>query len=244
MLHKFIIKIRNFLNNRKADLAIQVLTIISLISFSLETLPGISVKASEILYVIEIVTISIFTIEYFLRIISSKKPFKFIISWWGIVDILAILPYYLSTYVGIGVDLRAIRVLRLFRLVRILKIFRNNNALKRIIRSLVLAREEFFLFLGLSAIILYISSVGIYYFENPIQPEKFQSIPHSLWWSVVTLTTVGYGDVYPITVGGKIFTGIIVFVGLGFIAMPASIMTAALSQARNEENTLGNRGDV
>lgn len=225
------IKIRHSLNNGNIAIIIQLLIIVSLISFSLETLPNLSKTNIELLSSIELLTISIFSVEYFLRIATSEKPIKFIFSGWGIVDALAILPYYLA----VGVDLRAVRILRLFRLIRILKMFRKSSALKRLARSLVLARDELILFMGLSTVILYISSAGIYYFEHPVQPENFQSIPHSLWWSVVTLTTVGYGDVYPITIGGKVFTGIIAFVGIAFIAMPASIMTAALSQARREE---------
>ncbi|MEZ5690427.1 MAG: ion transporter [Rickettsiales bacterium] len=228
-------KIRKELDNGRIAVCVQILIVVSLISFSLDTLPDISETGSKVLFLIKIITIGLFTVEYFLRIIISEKPFKFITSWWGIIDLLAIFPYYLGAYMGVAMDLRYVRILRLFRLVYILKMFRRSSALKRIARALALARDELIFFIGASLIILYVSSVGIYYFENPVQPDNFKSIPHSLWWSVITLTTVGYGDVYPITMGGKIFTGFIVFIGLGFVAMPASIMTAALSQARREE---------
>lgn len=225
-------KIKDALDgNSYTALLLQLLIIISLITFSLETLPTLSEQSKSILTRIELITIIIFSIEYILRIITYDKPLKFIFSWWGAVDAAVLLPYYLA----IGIDLRAVRIFRLFRLVRILKIFRSNDALKRITRALVLAKNELILFGGLALVILYLAAVGIYYFENQAQPANFQSIPHSLWWAVATLTTVGYGDIYPITVGGKFFTGIVVMVGLGFVAMPASILTAALSQARREE---------
>ena len=230
------VNIKRYLNhhlmtNKKIDFVIQLLIICSLVSYSMETLPDLTERTVRILQYIEIFIISFFTIEYILRIITSPKPLKFVTSFWGIVDALAIIPYYLAT----GLDIRYVRILRLLRLVRILKIFRNNNTLKRLKRSCVLAKEELLLFLGIALIILYVSSVGIYYCEHEAQPEAFKSIPHSMWWAIATLTTVGYGDVYPITIAGKIFTGIVVLMGLGFIAMPASILTSALSQARREE---------
>ena len=84
-------------------------------------------------------------------------------------------------------------------------------------------------------LLIYFSAVGIYYFENDAQPEKFASVFHSMWWSVVTLTTVGYGDVYPVTVGGRLFTFIVLLVGLGFVSVPAGLLAAALSKAREME---------
>ncbi len=88
----------------------------------------------------------------------------------------------------------------------------------------------------MALILLYLSAVGIYYFENTVQPEQFKSIPHSLWWAVVTLTTVGYGDIYPVTAGGRIFTFFVLMLGLGVVAVPTGLVSSALSQARSEEN--------
>ena len=85
--------------------------------------------------------------------------------------------------------------------------------------------------------LLFLSSVGIYYFENPAQPEVFQSIFHSMWWAVATLTTVGYGDIYPITVGGKMFTAIMLFIGLGIVAVPTGLISSALTKTRKAENS-------
>ena len=96
-------------------------------------------------------------------------------------------------------------------------------------------KEEIVLFLALTAVILYVAAVGIYYFENEAQPEAFKSVFHSLWWAIATLTTVGYGDVYPITVGGRIFTVFVVLIGLGIVAVPAGLVASALSKAREVE---------
>ena len=117
----------------------------------------------------------------------------------------------------------------------IFKFVRYNKAILRLGRAFQIAKEEFVLFGIVTIMLLYLSAVGIYYFENNAQPEVFKSIFHSLWWAVATLTTVGYGDVYPITIGGKIFTFIILMIGLGIVAVPAGLFASALSKARLEE---------
>lgn len=147
------------------------------------------------------------------------------------MDLLAILPFYLTT----GVDLRAVKVLRALRIISLLKLTRYNAAMSRFARTFALAKEEFTLFVIATLMILFLAAVGIYYFERDVQPEAFASVFHSLWWAVTTLTTVGYGDVYPITVGGRFFTYIVVMVGLGVIAVPASVLASALTRAREEE---------
>ena len=103
---------------------------------------------------------------------------------------------------------------------------------------MIIAREEVVLFLCAAGIVLYLAAVGIYYFENETQPKVFASVFHSLWWAVSTLTTVGYGDVYPVTLGGKIFTFFVLLIGLGIVSVPAGLVASALSKAREmEENT-------
>lgn len=213
------------------DYFIQALILLSLVTFSIETLPNNSVKTQETLDFIELICVTIFTIEYLIRIIISKKKLKFIFSFFGLVDLLAILPFYLS----LGIDLRSIRALRLLRLFRTLKLVRYNKAIKRFSVAYRLMKEELFMFLSLTIILLFFAGVGIYYFENEAQPEQFSSIFSSLWWSVSTLTTVGYGDVYPITIGGKIFTFFILMIGLGIVAVPAGMVSSALTEAREME---------
>ncbi len=212
------------------DLTIQSLIFISLISFTISTLPDLSAQTKQLLWFVELITVSIFTLEYILRLwVADSKP-KFIFSFFGIVDFLAILPFYLS----IGMDMRSLRVVRMLRLVRILKLVRYSDAIQRFHRAFIIVREELILFVSVTIILLYLTAVGIYYFENESQPDIFSSIFHSMWWAVATLTTVGYGDVYPITVGGKIFTTMILFIGLGIVAVPAGLFASALSQARTD----------
>ena len=154
-------------------------------------------------------------------------------SFYGLVDLAAILPFYIAS----GLDLRAVRVFRLLRLVRILKLLKYSKAIDRFHRALVIAKEELILFGFVAAIMLYLSAVGIYYFENSAQPDQFKSVFHSLWWAVTTLTTVGYGDMYPITAGGKLFTFVVLMIGLGIVAVPTGLIASALSQVRDEDAT-------
>jgi len=213
-------------------LSIQCLIILSMISFSLETLPGLSPEARRFLRYFEIFSVLVFTVEYVLRIVTAEKPLKFVFSFFGIIDLAAILPFYLTT----GLDLRAVRGFRLLRLFRIFKLARYSRAVQRYHRAFILSREELMLFGVTSLLVLYLSAVGIYYFENPLQPEVFSSVFSSLWWAVITLTTVGYGDMVPATTGGRFFTFVILVVGIGVIAVPTAIFSSALARARAEED--------
>ncbi|WHI50493.1 ion transporter [Microbulbifer sp. MLAF003] len=217
---------------RKFALFIQLMIVSSLIAFSLGTLPGVNEFQKQALYYFEVMSVVIFTFEYLLRVYCAEKPLKFIFSFFGAVDLIAILPFYLSS----GLDLRAIRSLRLLRIFRIFKLLRYNKAISRFHRAVLIAKEEIILFGFVSIILLYLSSVGIYYFENEAQPDNFKSVFHCLWWSVTTLTTVGYGDMYPITTGGKLFTFFVLMIGLGIVAIPAGLIASALSKAREDES--------
>ncbi|EDL57618.1 ion transporter [Gimesia maris] len=213
------------------DLTIQAIIVLSLICFSIETLPDLSDESRTLLHVIEVISVIIFTVEYLARVSVASDKTAFIFSFFGIIDLLAVLPFYLST----GLDLRSLRSFRLLRLVRILKLARYSAAAKRFHRAFLIAKEELALFLFASMIVLYLAAVGIYHFENPAQPEEFSSVFHSLWWAVSTLTTVGYGDIYPVTAGGKMFTFCILVVGLGIVSIPAGLVASALSKAREME---------
>lgn len=206
---------------------IQALILLSIITFSIETIPNLKPQTKVVLQSIEWFSVIVFTLEYFSRIyVADSKP-KFIFSFFGIIDALAILPFYLS----FGVDLRSLRALRFLRLFRILKLVRYNRAINHFSRAIKTAKEEILLFIFITLILIYFSAVGIYYFENQAQPEHFSSIFDSLWWAIITLTTVGYGDVYPITVGGKVFTFFILMIGLGIIAIPTGIISSALTKS-------------
>lgn len=217
---------------RTFDFFIQSLIIISLVSFSIETLPELGKDTKRILWITELITVIIFSIEYALRIIVADKKIKFVFSFYGLIDIMAILPFYIST----GIDLRSIRIFRLFRLVRAFKLFRYSRAITHFKNAFLSVKEELILFLVATVFLLFLSAVGIYYFENASQPDQFKSVFHSLWWAVATLTTVGYGDVYPVTIGGKIFTFIILMIGLGVVAVPSGLLASALTKTDDSQD--------
>jgi len=216
---------------RAFDFGIQALIIASLIAFSIETLPNLSQKTQAWLHVFEVNSVIVFTVEYLLRFFVAERKFKFVTSFFGLIDLVAILPFYLA----LGVDLRSVRAFRLLRLFRLFKLARYSKAVRLFHRALIIAREEIILFLSVTAILLWVAAVGIYYCENEAQPQKFASVFHSLWWAVCTLTTVGYGDVYPITTGGRAFTFFILLIGLGVVSVPAGLVASALSKARELE---------
>jgi voltage-gated potassium channel len=228
---KAIIEGNDTMAGRAFDLVIQLLIVFSIITFSIETLPGLSSSAIRLLSAIETVIVTIFTLEYLARVYVANRKHEYVLSFYGVVDLIAIAPFYLS----LGLDLRSLRILRMLRLFRIFKLVRYNIAMRRLGRAFYIAKEEFVLFGVITIMLLYLSAVGIYYFENEAQPEQFKSIFHSIWWSIATLTTVGYGDVYPITVGGRVFTFFILMIGLGIVAVPAGLLASALSKARLEE---------
>ena len=216
------------------DFLIQILIVLSLISFAFETLPSLPPPLRKYLRLFEIVTVISFTIEYLLRLFLSRPKFTYIRSFFGMIDLIAILPFYLAS----GIDLRSIRAFRMLRLFRLLKLARYTAAIQRFRRAFLLVKEELILFGTAAFIILYLASVGIYYFEHEAQPETFRSFFDALWWAVATLTTVGYGDVYPITTGGRIFTFLVLIVGLGVVAVPTGLLASALSRSReSDENT-------
>ncbi|WP_435413377.1 ion transporter, partial [Psychroserpens mesophilus] len=230
---KSIVEINDNPTSRYFAFFIQALILVSIVTFSVETIPNLKPQTKSILYAIEVFSVSVFTMEYVLRIyVADSKP-KFIFSFFGIIDLLAILPFYLS----FGIDLRSLRALRFLRLFRILKLVRYNKAMNHFTRAIKSAKEEILLFVFITLILIYFSAVGIYYFENEAQPEHFSSIFDSLWWAIITLTTVGYGDVYPITVGGKVFTFFILMIGLGIVAIPTGIISSALTKSVDTKET-------
>lgn len=225
---RIIIEDNTSVKGKVFDYFIQVLILLSLIAFAFETLPNLSKTTTEILNFINLFCVSVFSIEYVLRIYVSKKPLKYIFSFYGIVDLLAFLPFYLR----MATELIMLKPFRVFRVFRALKLVRYNRALRRFHIAAGIIKEELVLFFITTSILMFISASGIYFFENEAQPELFKSIFHSLWWAIVTLTTVGYGDVFPITVGGKIFTFFVLIIGVGVVTLPAGLVASALSKAR------------
>lgn len=215
----------------KFEYLFQTLIVLSLFSFAFETLPHLSEDKKALLHRFEIFTVTVFTLEYFLRLFYCKPRMSYAFSFYGVVDLAAILPFYITT----GLDLRSLRAFRLLRLFRLLKLVRYSAAIQRYHRAFMIAREELVFFGMMSMILLYLSAVGIYYFENPVQPDVFSSVFHSMWWAICTLSAVGYGDIIPITAGGRIFTFFVLIIGLGVVAVPSGLFASALSKAREND---------
>lgn len=180
------------------------------------------------------VSVAVFTAEYLLRVWSAPEDERFAGAVAGrlrfartplaLVDLFAVLPAYLPM---LGVDLRVLRGVRLVRLVRILKLTRYSRALRSLGRAFRRRREELVLTFSMIGLVVLIASSVMYYAEHPVQPEVFGSIPESLWWGVVTLTTLGYGDVVPVTVLGRLMAGLFALSGLLLIALPTAILGSA-----------------
>jgi voltage-gated potassium channel len=155
---------------RVLDFFILSLVVVSLVTFSIETLPNLPPAAHHWLYVTEVITVAIFTVEYLLRLLVADRKLGFVVSFFGLVDLLAILPFYLT----VGLDLRSIRVLRFLRVFRALKMARYSKAVQRFHRAFLIAKEEIVLFFIVAMMVIYFAAVGIYYFENEAQPHG--------WW--------------------------------------------------------------
>jgi voltage-gated potassium channel len=220
------------------------LIILNVIALILESYKVFKISFSTYFYYFELISVIIFTIEYVLRLWTSdleksikgnsfQKRLKFGFSTLGLIDFIAILPFYLPFIFPF--DLRIIRILRLFRLLRIFKLGRYSKSLNTITSVLKSTKSELAITGFVAFILLVFSSTIMYYFENEAQPEKFASIGHSFWWAVATLTTVGYGDVFPITTMGKIMSGIIALIGIGFIALPTGIISSAFVERIQKE---------
>ena len=212
---------------RGVALSLQALIVLSAVAIALETEPGMPQGLQRVLFRFELFILAVFTAEYLLRLVCAPHRWRYVFSFWGIVDLLAILP----ALVFFTPEWQVVRTLRLLRLVRLFKLFRSSRALDRLVVAFKQVRGEMMIFGVLALLMLYVSAVGIYVFEHEAQPEVFNSIPKSLWWAVASFTTVGYGDMYPITAGGRIFTTFVLFIGLGIIAVPAAIVTTALLEA-------------
>ncbi len=228
---KDIVESTDSVQGKVFDIIVQFMIVLSLVTFSIETLPNLSPKLLIGLQVIESMCVIFFTCEYVLRFVIATPKSKYVFSFFGIIDLAAILPFY----IGLGIDLRSIRVIRMIRLFRLFKLARYSAAVQRFKNALGLAKEELILFSSLTLILIYLASFGIYYFESDAQPETFGSVFHAMWWAIATMTTVGYGDAYPVTVGGKVFTAFMLFIGLGVISSATGIVASALTRARELE---------
>jgi voltage-gated potassium channel len=222
--------------DKVVDVFLMLLISLNVIAVILETVDDIYIVYNQHFRVFEKISVYIFTAEYLLRLWSCtceakyQHPIfgrlKYIFSLGAIIDLLAFLPFYLPFTT---LDLRVVRILRLFRFLRIFKLGRYLNATKLISNVFKSKKEELILCLVTTLSLIIVASSFMYFAESQAQPDKYSSIPATMWWCVTTLTTVGYGDVFPTTVIGKILTAFIAILGIGMFALPAGILASGFS---------------
>ena len=226
------------------DWTIMALIALSVVSIVLESFAGIYSAYKTVFQAFEIFTVVVFSMEYLLRIWTSDLLFpeskhprlKYIFSWMALIDLLAILPFYLPFFAA---DLRFLRMMRLFRLFRLLRVFklgRYFDALQIIFKVIRTSGPQLVMSVVICIFVMLFSAIVMYTVENPEQPEAFPNVIASLWWAICTLTTVGYGDVYPVTAIGKIFASVISLVGIGIIAIPTGIIAAGFNQVISKKS--------
>ena len=212
------------------------LILLNILAIMLETVASINASYENIFYYFEVFSVTVFTIEYMLRVWSCTEDkdddysnpitgrIKYIMSPMAIIDLLAFLPFYLTMFFAID-----LRILRILRMLRLLKLTRYSEALSVVWAVLTKQRRALTAAFFIMLVALLFTSSIIYLFEHEVQPEKFSSIPESMWWALATLTTVGYGDVTPITNGGKLFAGMTMILAIGLAALPIGVIATGFA---------------
>jgi len=223
--------------DRIVAVILMILILVSVTAVVLETVPELNAAYGNLFHSIEIVSVAIFTVEYLLRLwIAPLDPqyagrfgrLRYAFSLMAIIDLVAILPAFLPMI--FPTDLLFLRFLRTFRLFRLLKMTRYVESFNRLDDAIIAKKEALLVSVAMITMIWLFSSILMYLVENQAQPDKFPSIPAALWWGVVTLTSVGYGDTFPITPLGKFFGGITAFLGVALFALPTGIFAASFSE--------------
>ncbi len=218
------------------DIILLVLILYSIIVVMLESVPRFDTKYHRFLNISEWVITILFSIEYILRIICIKKPKKYIFSFFGIIDLLSTIPKYLSFFFVGSQYLTALRALRLLRVFRILKLVRFVGESNKLAGALKASRTKIFVFVFFVLIISVLLGTLMYLIEGP--EHGFNSIPHSVYWTIVTLTTVGYGDISPETPLGQFLATLIMIIGYGIIAVPTGIVSAEYASSKKENKNM------
>ena len=224
--------------SRLWDISLFSLVILNLVAVALESVPGLQRRYGNSFYNFELFSVIVFSIEYIARVWSApakkevdvssspvKARLRYIFSFYGLIDLVAILPFYIQAFFP-GLDLR---VLRALRLLRILKLNHYNSALDDLFGAIMEEKKSFMTTLYIFSVAFVLSSSLIYYAEHKVQPEAFRSIPDAMYWSIITLTTVGYGDVSPITVFGKSIAAITAIFGVVVVALLTGIVANAFN---------------
>lgn len=233
---------KNDIESKIFDISLIILILLNvcLIIADTFTLPE---KYKEISAYAERITVIIFTVEYVLRIITAdllypdKNPIvariRYIFSFLALIDLMAILPFYLPFV--FSMDLRVLRMVKITRLFRVFKINRYTDAFSSILKVFKNKKNELLSSFFIVLLLMVVASVLMFGVENKAQPEVFRNAFDALWWALITLTTVGYGDIYPITVLGKILGSIIAILGIGLVAVPTGIISAGFVESMNHE---------
>lgn len=221
---------------RAFDIALIIAILSSLLVLVLESIPAVASQWRTELRYLEYTFTALFTIEYLLRLYCSPKPVAYAKSFYGVVDLLAILPTYLAFFFPSASFMGVIRLLRVMRIFRVLKLVRYLQDSNILLRSLLMARRKIFIFFSTVAILVTIFGALIFVIEGP--KNGFTSIPTSIYWAIVTITTVGYGDLVPQTNLGKAVASITMLLGYSILAVPTGIITAELNQEMRTHKSL------
>jgi voltage-gated potassium channel len=217
------------------DVVLLIVILLSVLLVMLESVPSIRESYGTELRLMEWVITAVFTIEYLLRILIVVKPIRYIFSFYGIIDFLSIVPTYLSILILGSQSLAVIRILRLLRVFRILKLTRYTYAGRTLMRALWSSRQKISVFIFFVLILVVIFGTIMYLIEG--ESHGFISIPQSIYWAIVTLTTVGYGDISPQTPLGQFLASFIMILGYAIIAIPTGIVTAEMIKTVTSQNT-------
>lgn len=218
------------------DVLLLVFIFGSVLMVALESIPELQVKYKDTFQILEWVFTIIFTIEYVLRLWTVNKPWHYARSFYGIIDLLSILPLYLSFFIAgtqYFVTIRALRLLRVFRILKLANFMQNGQA---ITQALLNSRSKIIVFLYFMMIIVTIIGSVMYFIEGTVN-SNFSSIPASIYWAIVTVTTVGYGDISPITPLGQFISSILMILGYAVIAVPTGIVSVEIADVNNKMNT-------
>lgn len=218
---------------RRFDVFLLWIILFSVLVVMVESVPETGSKYSREFFVVEWIMTGIFTIEYLLRIWISPKPLKYIFSFWGIIDLLSIVPTYLSLFIGGYHYLLVVRIFRLLRVFRIFKLARFSSEARVLREALKLSLHKVSIFLMAVVAIVIILGTVMYVVEGG--KDGFTSIPQSIYWAIVTVTTVGYGDLVPHTIIGKFISSIAMITGYAIIAVPTGIVTVAMAKSSEKK---------
>ncbi|MFW6289644.1 MAG: ion transporter [Mariniphaga sp.] len=217
------------------DVILLLIILLSVFLVLLESIPSYRVQYQEFFLISEWIITGIFTVEYIIRILIVRKPWKYIFSFFGIIDFLAVIPTFIGLLLVGYQSILVIRVLRLFRVFRILKLTRYSLAGRTLARAIWASRQKISVFLF--SVLLLVTIVGTLMYLIEGEQSGFTSIPRSIYWGIVTLTTVGYGDISPVTPLGQFLASIVMILGYAIIAVPTGIVTAEMIRPVTRRNT-------